>query len=135
MEEIKESAVARFIQNFTKGDDIITNRFRAGYCWHFAHLLRDTFRRGQVCLAAPFSHFVWIDDDGRKWDIEGEYAYSEAYYYIPEEEIPEEELITFRHIPGETSEGIRKEGAIALMRRHCLTHGLSYDKSVEDFLR
>lgn len=58
--------------------------FRNGYCYYFAHMLGIAFRRGTVCWAAPFGHFVWKDDNGIAYDIEGIYQ-GEADYLIPEE--------------------------------------------------
>lgn len=81
--------VLRFIKNFTthaaateKEYEIIRQTFRTGYCWHFAHLLKTTFGRGEVCWAAPFGHFIWLDNE-TPYDIEGVY-YGESLYFIPE---------------------------------------------------
>lgn len=62
--------------------EIIRSTFRAGYCWHFAHMLKTTFNRGEVCWAAPFGHFVWVDNN-IPYDIEGVYV-GESFYFIPE---------------------------------------------------
>lgn len=71
--------------------------FRAGYCWHFATLLKATFKRGTVCWAAPFGHFVWLDDNGVVYDVEGVYC-GEYVYFIPESYLGDM-LNDFLHIP------------------------------------
>lgn len=71
--------------------------FRAGYCWHFATLLKATFGRGTVCWAAPFGHFVWMDDNDIPYDIEGVYD-GECVYFIPESYLGNM-LNDFLHIP------------------------------------
>lgn len=53
------------------------------YCYYFAHMLKLAFNRGEVCICAPFSHFVWVDMDKIPYDIEGVSA-SEYDYLIPE---------------------------------------------------
>lgn len=77
--------------------EIIRSTFRAGYCWHFAHLLKTTFSRGEVCWAAPFGHFVWIDNN-IPYDIEGIY-FGEQLYFIPESYLGDT-LKDFLHVPG-----------------------------------
>lgn len=77
--------------------EIIRSTFCAGYCWHFAHLLKDTFNRGEVCLAAPFGHFVWLDEDV-PYDGGGIYD-GEAVYFIPESYLGDG-IQDFTHIPG-----------------------------------
>ena len=57
--------------------------FRNGYYYYFAHMLKTAFQRGTVCWTAPFGHFVWKDDNGIAYDIEGVYQ-GEALYLIPE---------------------------------------------------
>ena len=124
--------VEKFIKNMVCSKDI-EDRFLAGFCWHFAHLLKDTFGRGEVCLAAPFSHFVFVDTDEKKWDAGGEYV-GEAYYFIPEHYLPEKELVTYRHVPGQTSEGMGRTECISMMKAYCKMNRLTYDKTVEDYL-
>lgn len=75
----------KFIKIFTDDfkNENLRNKFRNGYCWHFAHLLKNTFQRGEVCLTYPYGHFVWVDLDKVPYDIEGIYA-GEAEEFIPE---------------------------------------------------
>lgn len=81
--------VMAFIADFLYsqgGDNAETLRrtFRAGYCYYFAHMLEAAFRRGRVCWAAPYGHFVWVDSlDGNPYDIEGLYS-GEAEAFVPE---------------------------------------------------
>ena len=66
-------------------DNVETLRytFHSGYCLYFARMLKDAFNRGEVCWAAPFGHFVWKDENGVCYDVEG-VTISEAEYFIPE---------------------------------------------------
>ena len=50
---------------------------------HFAHMLKTVFERGEVCWAAPFSHFCFVDSDGKAYDGGGRYK-GETLYMIPE---------------------------------------------------
>lgn len=72
--------------------------FRSGYCWYFAHILKNAFQGGEVCWAAPFGHFVWEDADGTCYDIEGIYQ-GEAEEFIPERYL-DKAVYDFMHVPG-----------------------------------
>ena len=75
--------ILKFLQNFQFNlfsdqlpigiiNDLLIQQFRQGYCWHFAHLLKQTFQRGDVQLCLPgWQHFVWTDEDGTSYDIDG----------------------------------------------------------------
>lgn len=81
-------SVIEFIYEFLMHQDLdkcetIRYQFRAGYCYHFAHMLKATFKRGTVCWAAPFGHFVWKDEDNTPYDVEGIYQ-GECDVLIPE---------------------------------------------------
>lgn len=102
-----DDTVLQFITDFTCHSasseaeyEIIRHTFRAGYCWHFAHILKDTFKRGEVCWTAPFGHFVWVDDNGVPYDVEG-VNFGEQAYNIPESYLGDK-IRDFTHIPGET---------------------------------
>ena len=131
----QKEQVQKFMDIFFAGDGNgkMQERYICGYCWHFANMMLDTFRRGYVALAAPFSHFVWVDTDGTPWEAGGIYD-GEAFYFIPQDILPEEELTTFRHVPGETSQGMAKEHAIGLMKSYCRKEGIAYDAKAEDYL-
>lgn len=80
--------IIEFIHDFLthQGSDkaeILRSQFRAGYCYYFAHILKTAFKRGSVCWAAPFGHFVWKDEDGISYDVEGLYT-GEYKKLIPE---------------------------------------------------
>ena len=77
-------------------DEVIRHLFHNGYCYYFANMLKLAFNRGEVCWAAPFGHFVWKDDNGICYDIEG-VTISEAEYYIPVSYI-EDGIKDFLHI-------------------------------------
>ena len=82
--------VTRFIDRFYENvgqdydkQEVLRYQFRNGYCYYFAVMLKAAFSRGEVCWAAPFGHFCWVDDDGTPYDCEGVY-YGEAEHFIPE---------------------------------------------------
>lgn len=77
--------VLKFIDDFKNHSNIpyeIERLFRSGYCYYFAHILKDAFNRGEVCWCAPLGHIVWTDTDGVSYDIEG-INNSECLEYIP----------------------------------------------------
>jgi len=99
----KQEEVLGFIHEFlyNQGEDnaeTLRYQFRAGYCLHFAEMLKAIFRRGEVCWCSGLGHMVWVDDDGTPYDIEG-INESECDYYIPISYISQG-LDDFRHIPG-----------------------------------
>ena len=49
--------VCTFINTIVHSEEI-RNLFMTGYCYHFAHILKATFERGEVCMCFPFGHFV-----------------------------------------------------------------------------
>ena len=61
-------------------------------------MLKLAFKRGEVCLAAPYGHMVWVDDDGMPYDISG-VDDSDTNDYIPEF-MMESTVKDFRHVPG-----------------------------------
>lgn len=96
--------VLKFIDDFvgragenTIPQDLFRDVFRNGYCWHFAHMLKSTFHRGEVCWVAPYSHMAWVDDNGCPYDIEGVCS-TEALYFIPEYYLDDNELYGYKHI-------------------------------------
>lgn len=96
--------------------EVIRSTFRAGYCWHFAHLLKATFGRGEVCWAAPFGHFVWVDENGVPYDVEG-LNMGEQDYNIPERYLGGF-IKDFTRIPGEACPCASKEQIIGVIRRY-----------------
>lgn len=139
--------VLKFIGDFAGYDklpeynwEVIRKKFRAGYCYYFAHMLRNAFERGEVCWAAPFSHVVWVDTDGTPYDIEGEYK-GEAFYFIPEGTIElsyelgltKTSMAEFKHIGHEYHS--TKEDLINLMKSYCKGNGIEYDKRAEKYLK
>lgn len=140
----QQNEVLGFLDEFTKhgiafnktyGDVTLYNQFMGGYCLHFALMLQGLFQRGKVCLAAPFGHMVWMDDDGTCYDYGGFYD-GEAFYFIPIDMIPKSMLTDFRHVPSETPTAyISRNKCIWLMKRYCTTHGIDYDETAERFLK
>jgi hypothetical protein len=105
--------------------------YRSGYCWHFAHMLQTTFNRGQVCWAAPFGHVIWLDTDNTPYDCEGVYQ-GEAFYFIPEECLPDFAFDDFKHISGKGT-GLSKEAIIELIKSYCKLTAKEYDSRLEDY--
>ena len=133
------SEVEKFINNFMDRPEaeqkILRKQFMEGYCWHFAHMLQDTFDRGTVVWAAPFGHICWQDNDGKVYDIEGEYT-GEAFYMIPEkftEMIVPGNMFDFKHIPDKIHNTDRNE-MIKIIKAYCKETGKSYYSKIEDYL-
>lgn len=92
----QQKTVLNFISRFTSGkvgfklicnpiecSRVVSRLFNDGYCYHFAAILKATFRRGEICVAYPLGHIVWVDIDGIPYDIYGINS-SECEHYIPE---------------------------------------------------
>ena len=92
--------------NITVSAESIRSTFRAGYCYYFAHMLREAFNRGTVCWAAPYGHIVWVDTDGNSYDIEG-VNFSDCQYYIPCSYIGGH-VDDFKRVPGVTFNASRE---------------------------
>ena len=74
--------------------------FMCGYCYFFAHMLKQAFGSGEVCWCAPYGHFVWCNDYNGEtfaYDVEG-VSITAAEFFIPEYYLGE--LINdFKQIP------------------------------------
>lgn len=104
--------VLQFIYNFNnmqynssdkKKSDIIIegiyNQFANGYCYYFASILKTAFNRGEICIAAPFGHIVWVDENNVPYDICG-CNDSECDFYIPVFMLGDM-LKDFKHVPND----------------------------------
>lgn len=114
--------------------ELFRMHFRAGYCWHFAHILKAVFYRGEVCWAAPFGHIVWRDKDGTPYDIEGIYD-GEAIYLIPEKYFSEH-LNEFKHIQwmdNKIGKPSTKQDLTRIVKKYCTETGLPYRPEIEDY--
>lgn len=90
--------IANFIyHNGIEAESIIMDQFRAGYCLHFAMILSEMFKSGEVCWCAPFGHMVYVHN-GIPYDIEGVND-SDCDYYIPISYI-KKGIKDFMHVPG-----------------------------------
>lgn len=107
--------------------------FKNGWCFAFANVLKGAFRRGEVCLAAPFSHIVFLDKDGTPYDIDGVYK-GEAFYFIPISYLSEDDIKVFAHLPSANSSSLTKEYCIEVMKRYCNEHNIEYDSRCEKYL-
>lgn len=94
---------------------VIRNTFHTGYCYYFAHMLKIAFKRGEVCWAAPFGHFVWVDTNGIAYDVDG-VNFGDQMYNIPESYLCEM-VKGFTHIPGEESSDMSKTDIIRIIRK------------------
>lgn len=81
--------------------------FQNGLCYHFAHMLKANFDRGEICWAAPLGHIVWRDDNGLVYDSEGIYTGS-AEYIIPIAYI-QDHIEDFTHFTEKKSSGATEE--------------------------
>ena len=106
------------------------SHYRSGYCWHFAHLLKNVFNRGEV-WAAPFSHIVFVDTDNTPYDIEGIYN-GDAFWFIPEKYLGKYN-IGFKHINEQSDKKYAptRSALIKIMKKYCRRNRIKYDKSVE----
>lgn len=108
-----DSNIIMFIESFlysnTHNDDereVLRKIFMNGYCYYFAHMLKEAFVTGEVCWCAPYSHFVYLHE-GVPYDIEG-VSITEADYFIPEKFL-DNALFDFKHVPGVFSPGATRE--------------------------
>ncbi len=97
--QMGDSNILSFIKEFKTSEEI-RNHFAAGYCWHFAHILKATFGRGEVCIKFPYGHFVWVDTNEVAYDIDGVAELEDAKAFIPESFLGNC-LEDFKHIPGQ----------------------------------
>ena len=88
--------VCTFINTIVHSEEI-RNLFMTGYCYHFAHILKATFERGEVCMCFPFGHFVWLDTDNIAYDADGVHT-GDQKVYIPEQFLGDC-IYDFKHIP------------------------------------
>lgn len=111
-----DKEVLTFIDAFLENNDIIRKKFRAGYCYYFAVMLKEAFQRGEIYWCAPYGHICWLDDNGVPYDIEG-VCDSECDFYIPVSYISEG-LADFKHILG-MEFGASKEYIENAIQRFC----------------
>ncbi len=139
--EDPKTDVDRFINDFMGGalatpgtQEILRKKFRAGYCWHFAHILKDTFGRGEICWTAPFGHMVFLDSDNTAYDIEGRYEKDdhECFYLIPESYLGSF-INEFTHVRGSIVPTSTKQDLTRIVKKYCKDHHEEYDESIEDY--
>lgn len=96
-----DEKIIEFIYNFLSHSDSDSTHylFRSGYCYYFAQILKNAFNDGDVCLAYPFGHFVYVVNDV-PYDIEGVYS-GESNEFIPEEYLGEM-IYDFKRVPGKS---------------------------------
>ena len=118
-----DANVLQFITNLCchtakteKEYEVLRHTFRAGYCYYFAHLLKQAFQRGEVCLAAPLGHFVWVDTNGVAYDVEGVNC-GEQLYNIPEHYLGDY-VHEFTYIPNVTVTESTPDDVVSIIRRY-----------------
>lgn len=133
--ENSDSRFLMYMQDNQRIYDIIERQFRCGYCWHFAHMLKNVFNRGEVCWAAPFSHIVWVDTDKIAYDIEGKYI-SDALYFIPESYLGDY-VNSFKHISWDIDikYSPSKKDLIEIMKKYCDDNNIVYDSTCERWFK
>ena len=98
--------IADILYDGRNKDGSIRSFFRAGYCYYFAAMLKDAFGRGTLCVAEPYGHIVWMDEDGCAYDIEGPYlpadheceGFTNVVFYG-------DAIYDFMHVPGKEYHG------------------------------
>lgn len=75
---------------------IISDQFLNGYCYHFAHMLKNIFNnKGKVIYLFPHEHFVWYYK-GRYYDCAGEFdnidQNDKIYFKCEDKELPRDLL-------------------------------------------
>lgn len=79
----------------------IEKLFSSGFCYYFAIMLRDAFG-GKIVQKFHddlYPHIFWMDENEVLYDIYGVYDDCNAKECVPIEEMDEESLAEFRHIP------------------------------------
>ena len=101
-----DPAVLGFILGFLshEGDkmyEALQHLFRSGYCYYFANLLKLAFDRGQICLAYPYGHIIWLDGSDETRDIayDAEGVCQEYEHLIPVAYLGDT-VQDFMHVPG-----------------------------------
>lgn len=87
-------------------EQAIYNLFSAGYCYHFAIILKTVFNRGKICLYKDYRHILWVDDKNNMdipYDIGGMYYDYDPKELIPIDNLSEEELEPYIHCSGKYS--------------------------------
>ena len=89
-----------------EGDEQMYKLFTAGYCYYFAVMLKAAFDRGHICVAAPFGHIVWVDENDIAYDYNGVNVRYECL--IPVEALGNG-LEDFLHVKGKTHTNTQEE--------------------------
>lgn len=79
----------------------IEKLFSSGFCYYFAIMLRDAFggKIVQKFHDGLYPHVFWMDENEVLYDIYGVYDDCNAKECVPIEEMDEESLAEFKHIP------------------------------------
>lgn len=112
-----DPVVIRFINDFYSNiakspeeQEVLRGTFMSGYCYFFAHMLKEAFNSGEVCWCAPYGHFVWCNDykgETFAYDVEG-VSIASAEFYIPEYYLGNL-LDDFKHVPGKVANATRAQ--------------------------
>ena len=123
-----DKRVMDFIHNFTtlfsslqpNETEVIVDVFSHGYCYYFAHMLKEAFGCGEIYMTADDRHIVWMYKN-IAYDINGVYnAYPKSanngnFYngeLIPIAMLPNY-MESFKHVvPGTTKKGMAERRAV-----------------------
>lgn len=90
-------------------------------------MLKVAFNRGEICLAAPFGHIVWVDDD-IAYDVEGcstvEYIYLIPIAYL------DNNIEDFMYVPEKTSK-LTKERCLEIILKYCKDNNIDEPENIE----
>ena len=140
-----EDFINRFMVGSDEQQEHLRSKFRAGYCYYFAHMLQLAFSRGLICWTAPFGHFVWLDTQvpydkvtidlvrkSKAYDIEGLYRIEdvETFYLIPEQFLGDHVKDFLHTIEGDKHHATKDE-CIAIVKDYCNKTGEKYDDHIE----
>ena len=105
--------------------------YRYGYCYYFAHILLAAFKRGDVCWASPYDHYVWVDTDGQAYDCEGKYT-GDCFYFIPEQYVPDFIVNFCKHLRLKQDDDYEptKEVIMEVIKTYCKIKGLEVKPEV-----
>lgn len=81
----------------TEEDDDEYEIFTAGYCYHYAHLLKTVMGFGEVAFCYGVGHCVWYDPGKGGFDILG--PNFDTPFYIPEQYCTKDLIADYAHVP------------------------------------
>lgn len=127
-----DKEVIRFIANIlydSKDSDTIYYFFTSGYCYYFALMLKDAYKRGTICWHRNHGHIVWVDDNNVAYDIDGAFYDYDDGDLLPVETSLGELIEDFKHT-NRTSYNIPKR-----FKDWCEHHKMTEIYAIEDIYK